>query len=82
MHGGVELEKIKEPNEEGLRCGLANLDRHVRNLQGFGQSVVVVFNHFAGDTVSEMDLLREHCEQELGVPLSSTMPIRTAARVP
>ena len=68
MHGGVELEKIKEPNEEGLRCGLANLDRHVRNLQGFGQSVVVVFNHFAGDTVSEMDLLREHCEQELGVP--------------
>ena len=68
MHGGVELDKIKEPNEEGLRAGLANLDRHVKNLQSFGQSVLVVFNHFAGDTVSEMDMLREYCEETLGVP--------------
>ena len=68
MHGGVELEKIKEPNEEGLRKGLDNLERHVKNLQGFGQSVVVVFNHFAGDTDREMDLLRDYCERELGVP--------------
>ncbi len=68
MHGGVALEHIKEPNAEGLRTGLANLDRHVRNLQSFGQSVVVVFNHFAGDTEEEMTMLREHCEQELGVP--------------
>lgn len=68
MHGGVELDKIKEPNEEGLRNGLANLDRHVHNLQGFGQSVVVVFNRFATDTDDEMALLREHCEQSLGVP--------------
>ena len=68
MHGGVELDKIKEPNEEGLRKGLANLDRHVKNLQGFGQSVVVVFNRFVSDTDSEMQLLRQHCEQTLGVP--------------
>ena len=68
MHGGVPVDHIKEPNEEGLRAGLANLDKHVRNLQGFGQSVVVVFNHFAGDTHAEMDLLREHCETVLGVP--------------
>lgn len=68
MHGGVDLDKIKEPNEEGLRKGLANLDRHVHNLQGFGQSVVVVFNRFADDTDAEMALLREHCEQSLGVP--------------
>ena len=68
MHGGVPLDRIKEPNEEGLRAGLANLDRHVRNLQGFGQTVLVVFNHFAGDTDEEMALLRAHCEQTLGVP--------------
>ena len=68
MHGGVELDKIREPNEEGLRHGLANLDRHVHNLQGFGQSVVVVFNRFVTDTEEEMALLREHCEKELGVP--------------
>lgn len=68
MHGGVELDKIKEPNEEGLRKGLANLDRHVRNLQKFGQSVVVVFNHFADDTETEMQMLEQHCKEELGVP--------------
>ncbi len=68
MHGGVPVDKIKEPNLEGIRTGLANLDRHVRNLQGFGQSVVVVFNLFATDTDEEMALLRDHCENELGVP--------------
>ncbi len=68
MHGGVPVDKIKEPNLEGLRNGLANLDRHVHNLQGFGQSVVVVFNLFATDTDEEMALLRDHCEKELGVP--------------
>ncbi|MGM9695224.1 MAG: formate--tetrahydrofolate ligase [Alloprevotella sp.] len=68
MHGGVALDQIKQPNLEGLKKGLANLDRHVKNLQGFGQSVVVVFNLFAGDTDEEMQLLRHHCEEKLGVP--------------
>ena len=67
MHGGVALDQIKEPNEDGLRAGLANLDKHVRNLQGFGQKVVVVFNHYAEDTDSELALLRVHCEEQLGV---------------
>ena len=68
MHGGVAIDQIKQPNLEGLKKGIANLDRHVKNLQGFGQSVVVVFNLFAGDTDEEMQLLRRHCEEELGVP--------------
>lgn len=68
MHGGVALDRIKEPDMEGLRAGVANLDRHVRNLQGFGQSVVVVFNRFAGDTEEEMAWLSAHCTGELGVP--------------
>ena len=68
MHGGVALDAIKEPNMEGLRKGLENLDRHVQNLRSFGQSVVVVFNRFATDTDEEMALLRHHCEAELGLP--------------
>lgn len=67
MHGGVDLDHIKEPNEEGLRRGLENLDRHVHNLQQFGQTVVVIFNRFAGDTDAEMSILRHHCEDVLGV---------------
>ena len=66
MHGGVSLDRIKEPNMEGLKEGLRNLDKHVRNLRSFGQTVIVAFNKFASDTDEEMELLREHCEQ-LGV---------------
>ncbi len=66
MHGGVSLDRIKEPNVEGLREGLRNLDKHVRNLKAFGQTVIVAFNRFASDTDEEMALLREHCER-LGV---------------
>lgn len=44
MHGGVSLDRIKEPNMEGLKEGLRNLDKHVRNLRSFGQTVIVAFN--------------------------------------
>ncbi|MDR0892217.1 MAG: formate--tetrahydrofolate ligase [Mediterranea sp.] len=67
MHGGVPLTRIKELDMEGLRAGLSNLDKHLRNLRAFGQTVVVVFNRFADDSAEEMELLRRHCEQELGV---------------
>ena len=67
MHGGVSLDKIKEPNIEGLREGLRNLDKHVRNLKAFGQTVVVAFNKYASDTEQEIALLRTHCEKELNV---------------
>ncbi len=66
MHGGVALDDIKKPNAEGLREGFKNLDRHIRNMQSFGQSVVVCFNRYAFDTDEEMDIVRQHCK-ELGV---------------
>ena len=66
MHGGVEIEKIKEPNLEGLREGVKNLDKHIENLQSFGQTVVVAFNRYANDTDEEIAFVRQHCE-EMGV---------------
>lgn len=68
MHGGVPLDQIAEPNLEGLRAGLPNLDKHLRNLRSFGQNVVIVFNRFAADTDEEMELLRHHCEEVLEAP--------------
>lgn len=66
MHGGVALDAIKEPNLEGIKRGFANIDKHIRNLQSFGQTVVVSFNRFATDTDEEMALIKAHCD-ELGV---------------
>ncbi len=62
MHGGVPVERIKEPDMEGLVKGCENLDRHIRNMQSFGQSVVVAFNRYATDTDEELALVRRHCE--------------------
>ena len=63
MHGGVALEDIKKPNIEGMEKGYWNLDKHVRNMQSFGQTVVIAFNKFATDTDEEIDVLCKHCEE-------------------
>ena len=69
MHGGVPVREIKQPNPQGLAHGLANLDRHIHNLQGFGQTVLVCFNRYAADTDEEIELCRKHCA-EVGVPFA------------
>lgn len=63
MHGGVTLDAIKEPNVEGLKKGFENLDKHIQNMQRFGQSVVVCFNRYNTDTEEEINVCRQHCEQ-------------------
>ena len=69
MHGGTDLDKIKEPDAEGLKRGFANLDRHIENIRSFGQSVVVCINRYSTDTQEEIELLEDHCRM-LGVPFA------------
>lgn len=64
MHGGTPEKSIKEPDREGLKKGLQNLERHLANLSDFGQSVVVAFNKYAFDTPEEIDILRTFCEEK------------------
>lgn len=69
MHGGTDLDRIKEPDAEGLKRGFANLDRHIENIRSFGQSVVVCINRYSTDTQDEIELLEDHCRM-LGVPFA------------
>lgn len=64
LHGGVPESEIKEANIEGLKNGLANLDKHIENMQSFGQKVIVTFNRYASDTDEEIALVAEHCKQK------------------
>lgn len=66
MHGGVDEKEISKPNVNGVRAGLANMDKHIANLQAFGQSVVVCLNRFASDTDEELEIVEKHCK-ELGI---------------
>ena len=64
MHGGVPEADITKPNREGIVQGFANLDKHIENLQSFGQTVLVALNRFTSDTDEEIELIMRHCEQK------------------
>lgn len=63
MHGGVALEELKYENLNGVEKGLANLKKHIENIQSFGQNIVVAFNRFATDTDAELALVEDFCQQ-------------------
>ena len=69
MHGGTALADIQKPDAEGVRKGFANLDKHIKNLQSFGQTVIVCFNKYASDTEEEINMVKEHCAS-MGVPFA------------
>lgn len=62
-HGGGTLDTVTQPDEKALRNGLANLMRHLDNLQNqFGLRAVVAINHFVGDTDEEIALVKSAVE--------------------
>jgi formate--tetrahydrofolate ligase len=67
MHGGVAKGDLKGENIAALKKGMANLDRHVRNVRKFGVPSVVAINRFVTDTEAELELVRRHCRSDLHV---------------
>ncbi len=44
---------------EAIEIGCANLERHIRNIKGFGLEAVVAVNRFPNDTDDEVQLVRK-----------------------
>ncbi|MFC6941639.1 formate--tetrahydrofolate ligase [Salinirubellus sp. GCM10025818] len=63
----ADMDALEAEDVHAVERGLANLDRHVRNLEKFGVPVVVALNRFPDDTDAEVDAVLSHCEEELGV---------------
>lgn len=61
-HGGLKLSELSDENLVALRNGFDNLDKHIENMKYFGFNPVISINKFDADTVSEIDLLKEHCK--------------------
>ncbi len=60
-HGGCDLKEINRENLPALEKGIANLERHVSNVQNnYGLPCVVSVNHFTHDTPAEFALLTKH----------------------
>jgi formate--tetrahydrofolate ligase len=66
MHGGVKKEDLKKEDLKALEVGMANLQRHVENVQKFGIPAIVSINRFSADTDAEIALVKEKCKA-LGV---------------
>lgn len=61
LHGKVAESEIKKPNLEGIKEGIKNLEKHIENMQSFGQSVIVAFNKYDFDTEEEISFLKDFC---------------------
>jgi len=66
MHGGVAKDDLGKENVAAVEAGLANLGRHIRNVQKFGVPVIVGVNNFTTDTDAEFAAVQKYCA-DLGV---------------
>ena len=66
MHGGVTKDDLGKENVSAVEAGLANLGRHIRNVQKFGVPVIVGVNNFTTDTDAEFAAVQKYCA-EMGV---------------
>ena len=61
MHGGVDKKNLAEPNVAAVERGLANLEKHIENVQGFGLPAIVALNDFPTDTDDEVSAVEKIC---------------------
>lgn len=61
MHGGVPKNELSGENMAALEKGLANLTKHIENIQQFGLPAVVAINAFPTDTAAELRFVEEKC---------------------
>ena len=66
VQGGVDYAVVKEENVAAVEAGFENLDKHLRNIRKFGQTVIVAINRFPSDTDAEVAAIEAHCRR-LGV---------------
>ncbi len=63
MHGGVPKNELAGENMGALEKGLANLTKHIENIQQFGLPAVVAINAFPTDTPQELSFVEEQCNK-------------------
>ena len=62
MHGGLSKKELEKVDMTALKKGMANLVKHIENVQKFGLPAVVAVNAFPTDTPEELDFVRRECE--------------------
>lgn len=68
-HGGVGLKDLHAPDPAAVERGLANLEKHVENMEQFELLPVIAINKFTSDTEEEIAVIKARCAK-LGVPVA------------
>lgn len=63
-NGGAKLADLNEENLDALKKGMANLNRHIKNMQLYGLPIVVAINHFVSDTDKEIQMIKDDCAKQ------------------
>lgn len=63
-NGGAKLTDLNEENLDALKKGMANLNRHIKNMQLYGLPIVVAINHFVSDTDKEIQMIKDDCAKQ------------------
>ena len=68
-HGGMNMEDIKKgkKNMRALKKGLANLAKHMENIEMFGLPMVIALNRFPTDREEEIKVVEEFCDVPFAV---------------
>ncbi|MFT7517631.1 MAG: formate--tetrahydrofolate ligase [Myxococcota bacterium] len=61
MHGGVAKSDLAGENVTAVVDGLANLEKHIENIQTLGKPPIVALNKFATDSDAEIAAVRDKC---------------------
>ncbi|HVJ30789.1 MAG TPA: formate--tetrahydrofolate ligase [Gammaproteobacteria bacterium] len=63
--GGAKIEEVNSENSNALMKGLANMDRHVKNIrENYGLPVIVALNRFGSDTEREFEMIKKHLAEQ------------------
>lgn len=62
-NGGIPKTELTAENIDALKKGIANLEKHIENLQKYHVPVVVTLNRFVTDTADEIDFVKKFCEE-------------------
>ena len=63
-HGGAKKEEYNTPDLQKVKLGIANLEKHIENIQQFGLKAVVAINYFPHDSNEEIAFVQEFCKQK------------------
>jgi len=69
-HGGVSLKNTTRVNNSALKKGFANLDHHIEIVRRFNLEPVICINKFSHDKDNEIEFLKKHCSEVLGVSVA------------